>query len=119
MSHLTVLDLIECSFASAVPYILPSHYTYPDLEQRKIGGPKRIAGDLIAAAQWLDPDAARQWVFAQCKSVGEGDGSRQIWSMDTWNQLKSQMSFISSAGRFEQPTRDLAQSLREKMDAEE
>ncbi|KAJ9491098.1 hypothetical protein VN97_g2164 [Penicillium thymicola] len=119
ISRLTALELIDCSVASALPYILPSHHAYPNLEQRRTSGPQRIAGDLIAAAQWLDSDAARQWVFSQCKNVGEGDGSRQIWSVDTWNQLKSQMSFISSDRRFEQQTRDLAQSLREKMEAED
>ncbi|CAI7660058.1 unnamed protein product [Penicillium bialowiezense] len=119
ISRLTALELIDCSVASALPYILPFHHAYPDLEQRRAGGPQRIAGDLFAAACWLEPDVARKWVFNQCKIIGEGDGSCQIWSMDTWNQLKSQMSFISSDWRFEQPTRDLAQSLREKMEAED
>lgn len=85
-----------------------------------MGGPRRITGDLIAAAYWLETDKIRKFVFRQCKNnVSSGPGCRTYWNMNTWNQLKSQLSFISSSDRFEQQIRDLAQSLREKMESEE
>ncbi|KAJ5352017.1 hypothetical protein N7452_000991 [Penicillium brevicompactum] len=120
ISRLTALELMDCSCACALPYLLPNHVSYPNLEVHKMGGPRRITGDLIAAAYWLETDKIRKFVFRQCKNnVSSGVGCRTYWNMNTWNQLKSQMSFISSSERFEHQIRDLAQSLREKMESEE
>ncbi|KAF5131128.1 hypothetical protein E5D57_007477 [Metarhizium anisopliae] len=118
ISRLTSLDLIDCSIASALGYILPTHYAYPDLNKRPQGGPNRIEADLIAAAQWLEPDQPRQWVYNQCRSTAVGDGMRQIWNMDKWNLFKEQLSFFSSDERFSQDARRLAKSLREKMETQ-
>ncbi|KAJ5333009.1 hypothetical protein MYU51_005281 [Penicillium brevicompactum] len=119
ISRLTALELLDCSSACALPYLLPNHVSYPNLEVHKMGGPRRITGDLIAAAHWLETDKIRKFVFRQCKNNVSSDGCRTYWNMNTWNQLKSQMSFISSSDRFEQQIRVLAQSLREKMESEE
>lgn len=120
ISRLTALKVMDCSEACALGYILPTYSGYPNLEVHKKGGPRRITGDLIAAAHWLDPDDIRKWVFNQCKSnIGEGKRCYVKWTMETWNAVKAQLSFVSSDARFEQEIRDLAQSLKEKMEAEE
>jgi hypothetical protein len=102
-----------------VPYLLPSHHAYPNLENREKHGHERIVGDLLAAAQWLEPEDARRWVYSQCQSAGEGDGTpSQIWNLTNWRQLKEQMAFIEADERFSQKTQTLARQLRENMDAQ-
>lgn len=121
ISRLTTLGLIDCSFISALFYILPSAHTYPDLKERKIGGPRRIASDLVAASHWLISDQACQWVYMQCRRVEamEGNALDRVWSMENWRQWKSQVSFFATDGRFSEETCLLARSLGEKMDAQE
>lgn len=114
IARLTTLDLIDCSAVSALSYIVPSANTYPDLKERKDGGPRRIAGDLVAASQWLVPDQARRWVYEQCKA-----NAGEVWTMQNWGQWKEQLSFIAGDERFGEETRALAGSLREKMNAQE
>ncbi|KAM5354691.1 hypothetical protein ACJ41O_001338 [Fusarium nematophilum] len=111
ISRLTILNLVDCSNVSALLYILPSSHVYPDLEERKIGGPNRIAGDLVAASQWLVEDQARGWVYGQCKA-----NTSEVWTMENWGQWREQMSFIAGDGRFGDETRALAGLLKEGMD---
>lgn len=106
--------MIDCSEVSALPYILPGFYTYPDLDERKVGGPQRIAGDLLAASQWLMPDEARKRVYEHCKA---GDGEN--WTIQKWAQWKEQLAFINGDERFGDETRALAGLLKEKMDGQE
>lgn len=117
IARLTILGLIDCSTVSALSYILPSSPTYPDLQDRKVGGPQRIASDLIAASQWLSPDQALQWVYEQCKKAEANDGSRKMWTMDRWHQWRDQLSFFAGQESFSKETRSLAQALCEKMAA--
>ncbi|KAM4056755.1 hypothetical protein HRG_003621 [Hirsutella rhossiliensis] len=113
IARLTTLDLIDCSAVSALSYILPSALTYPDLKERKKGGPQRIAADLVAASQWLAPDQARSWVYKQCKA----NAGEALWTMQNWGQWKEQLSFIAGDERFGDETRALARSLGDKMNA--
>lgn len=108
------MDLIDCRAVSALSYLLPSAHTYPDLEERKVGGPHRIAGDLLAASQWLVPAEARGWVYRQCKAE-----AGEPWTMRNWELWKQQMSFIAGDERFGSETRTLAASIKDKMDADE
>lgn len=105
--------MIDCSEVSALSYILPGFYTYPDLEERKLGGPQRIEGDLVAASQWLMPDDVRKWVYEHCKVADE------TWTMQKWAQWKEQLSFINGDERFGDEARALAGLLKEKMDGQE
>ncbi|KLU91502.1 hypothetical protein MAPG_10020, partial [Magnaporthiopsis poae ATCC 64411] len=54
IARLSVSGIIDCSHVTALRNLLPSSPTYPDLEARKVGGARRLAGDLFAAAHWLD-----------------------------------------------------------------
>ncbi|KAG8424706.1 hypothetical protein J3458_001478 [Metarhizium acridum] len=115
ISRLTSLDLIDCGMASALEYILPAHHAYSDIDKRPQGGPKRIEADLIAAAQWIEPDQPPQWVYNQCRTTA---GTRKIWGMHNWNLFKEELSFFGTDERFSQETRRLAESLRQKMETQ-
>lgn len=119
VARLTTSELIDCSFLCALGLILPSSQVYPDLEERKIGGPHRITGDLIAGSQWLAAERERRWVYAQCKKADEVYGVRDMWSLQRWDQWKQQLEFIVEDERFLEEAHLVAQSLREKMIAQE
>ncbi|KJZ74492.1 hypothetical protein HIM_06088 [Hirsutella minnesotensis 3608] len=114
IARLTTLELLDCSHSTALRYILPSSIWYPDLEERKQGGPLRIAADLAAASHWLEPDTARKWVFGQCKA-----NAGREWNMENWEEWRKQMAFIAGDERFADETRALAASLRDKLNAQE
>ncbi|KAK2612023.1 hypothetical protein QQS21_001988 [Conoideocrella luteorostrata] len=114
IARLTTSGLVDCSDSAALYNILTSAYTYPDLEERRIGGPNRIAGDLMAASQWLASDQMRKWLYEQCKAEG-GEGVHKIWTMQNWQNWRNQMSFIQGDERFGAEIRALAESLAEKM----
>ncbi|XHF99539.1 hypothetical protein AWENTII_003039 [Aspergillus wentii] len=116
ISRLTVSGLIDCGFLCALGNILPSYAYYPDLNFRKMGGPKRIAGDLMAAAEWiLKPDAGR-YVYKQClKREKTINLPREIWSMENWNEWKVQVDWIARDERFSAEARDIARQMTQAM----
>ncbi|QUC21017.1 uncharacterized protein UV8b_05258 [Ustilaginoidea virens] len=116
VARITTQDLIDCSDSTALLHILPRSHTYPDLEQRKMGGPRRLAADVEAAAQWLLPDPSRRWVRQQCR---EGNSSGGVWTEPNWRRWKEQFSLFAGDQRLPEATRSLAASLRHKMDAED
>lgn len=93
---------------------MPSSSNYPDLEKRKIGGPNRVSGDAIAAAQWIMwPDEGR-FVYQQCKKLHE-TGPRAMWSQERWELWKEQFAFIAGDERFTPKARVAAKLSREQM----
>jgi len=119
MARLTALELIDCGFLCALGDILPASPFYPDLEERKIGGPNRISGDVIAGAQWLLwPDEGR-YVYQQCKKVETISGPRTMWSMERWNQWKDQLKWVAEDERFGAQARHVARMARHQMMAYE
>lgn len=93
---------------------MPSSSTYPDLEKRKIGGPNRVSGDAIAAAQWIIwPDEGR-FVYQQCKKLHE-TGPRAMWSQYRWEVWKEQFAFIAGDERFTPKARVAAKLSSEQM----
>ncbi|EQB57551.1 hypothetical protein CGLO_02308 [Colletotrichum gloeosporioides Cg-14] len=114
IARITALGLINCGFLSALGDIMPSSSAYPDLEKRKIGGPNRISGDAIAAAQWVMwPDEGR-FVFQQCKKLHE-TGSRAMWSQERWGVWKEQFTIIAGDERFTPKARVAAKLSRKQM----
>ncbi|KAK1848591.1 hypothetical protein CCHR01_08789 [Colletotrichum chrysophilum] len=114
IARITTLGLINCGFLSALGDIMPSSSTYPDLEKRKIGGPNRVSGDAIAAAQWIMwPDEGR-FVYQQCKKLNE-TGPRAMWSQERWEVWKEQFAFIAGDERFTPKARVAAKLSREQM----
>ncbi|KAI8303328.1 hypothetical protein K4K61_007185 [Colletotrichum sp. SAR11_59] len=114
IARITALGLINCGFLSALGDIMPSSSTYPDLEKRKLGGPNRVSGDAIAAAQWIMwPDEGR-FVYQQCKKLDE-TGPRAMWSQERWEVWKEQFGFIAGDERFTPKARVAAKLSREQM----
>ncbi|KAJ0273996.1 hypothetical protein COL940_009592 [Colletotrichum noveboracense] len=114
IARITTLGLINCGFLSALGDIMPSSSIYPDLEKRKIGGPNRVSGDAIAAAQWIMwPDEGR-FVYQQCKKLNE-TGPRAMWSQERWEVWKEQFAFIAGDERFTPKARVAAKLSREQM----
>ncbi|VUC26063.1 unnamed protein product [Clonostachys rosea] len=120
VARLTTSSLIDCGDLCALSNILPSSSAYPDLGERKVGGPKRIEGDLLAGSHWISSEQACRWVYEQCKATEAKKGRfYDLWNMKTWNELKGQLSYIMGDERFSTESRQLAKSLREKMDSQE
>ncbi|KZZ93735.1 hypothetical protein AAL_05451 [Moelleriella libera RCEF 2490] len=111
MAQLTTLDLIDCRSASALNYILPSFYAYPDLDQRGQDGTRRIAADLEAAAQWLLPDDARTWVRRRCM-----ENAGELWTEGNWDIWRQQLAFFANDERFPAATRALAAAIQAKIE---
>ncbi|KAL8388920.1 hypothetical protein RB595_009023 [Gaeumannomyces hyphopodioides] len=120
IARLTVSGLIDCSYVSALANLLPSSPTYPDLGARKAGGPRRLAGDLLAASHWLADGGARRWVYERCMATeAPGDGENgPTWSKRSWADWKSQLAALADIDGFPAEARDLALSMRAKMEAE-
>jgi len=117
IARITTLGFIDCGFLCALGDILPSSRNYPDLEKRKIGGPNRIGGDVIAGAQWIMwPDEGR-FVYQQCKKVDKLDGPRAMWSMERWRQWKDQFAFVAGDDRFDSKARLVAKLAGQQMTA--
>jgi hypothetical protein len=94
---------------------LPYSRNYTDLEKRKIGGPNRIGGALIAGAQWIIwPDEGR-FVYQQCKMFDKVNGPRAMWSMERWQQWKGQFAWVAGDVRFDSKARLMAKLARQQM----
>jgi Protein of unknown function (DUF3632) len=117
IARITASGFIDCSFLCALGDILPSSRHYPDLEKRRIGGPKRIGGDVIAGAQWILRRDEGRFVYRQCKPVERVDGPRAMWSMERWRQWKDQLAFVAGDQRFESKARLVAQLASQQMAA--
>lgn len=92
---------------------------YNDWEERE-DGPSRIEGDLIAAQYWLAEEKERQWVYEKCmKGEIKSYYRLNLWKQENWATWKSQMEFIATDKRFTVEARDLATSLKTKMEAQE
>ncbi|KAL8364884.1 hypothetical protein RB595_003933 [Gaeumannomyces hyphopodioides] len=121
IARLTVSGLIDCSHVSALGNLLPSSPTYPDLGARKAGGTRRLTGDLFAASHWLADDGTRRWVYERCMAVeglGDDDENCLTWSKRGWADWKSQLAILADIDGFPAEARDLALSLRAKMETE-
>jgi hypothetical protein len=94
LARITAYGFIDCSFRCALGDIQPSSRHYPDLEKRRIGGPKR---DVIAGAQWILRRDRGRFVYRQCKQVEKVDGPRAMWSMERWRQWKDQLAFVAES----------------------
>ncbi|KAH7119919.1 hypothetical protein B0J11DRAFT_534869 [Dendryphion nanum] len=115
IARLTTLNLIDCGFLCALGNIVPSSYNYPDFKTRKIGGPNRVGGDVIAGAQWiLWPDEGA-YVYQQCKKVEKIEGLRTMWSMERWNVWKEQFAFVTGDERFDTQARAVAKVVGRQM----
>ncbi|EGN96878.1 hypothetical protein SERLA73DRAFT_185094 [Serpula lacrymans var. lacrymans S7.3] len=115
IARITTSGLIDCGFLCALGDILPSSNNYPDLEKRKIGGPNRVSGDVIAGAQWIIwPDEGR-FVYEQCKKVDKVDGPRTMWSMERWGMWKDQLAFVAGDERFNSEARLVAKLAGQRM----
>lgn len=115
MARLTSSGLIDCGFLCALSDILPSSRDYPDLEKRKVGGPNRISGDVIAGAQWLLWPEQGRYVYQECKKRENIDSSRQMWCRTNWKEWKEQLEFIAGDERFGQQARLVARLARDQM----
>lgn len=115
IARLTSSGLIDCGFLSALNDILPSSQNYPNLEKRRVGGPNRIGGDVIAGAQWLLWPEQGQYVYQECRKKDNIDGPRQIWSVQSWKQWKEQFEFVAGDERFGQQARRVSRLAWDKM----
>ncbi|TEA09872.1 hypothetical protein C8034_v011598 [Colletotrichum sidae] len=114
VARITALGISNLAFLSALGDILPSHPLYPDLEERKIGGPNRVSGDTVAAAQWMMwPDEGR-FAYQQCKNLRE-TGPRSMWHPERWQQWKVQFAFVEGDERFTPKARLAAKLARQQM----
>ncbi|OJJ85929.1 uncharacterized protein ASPGLDRAFT_122491 [Aspergillus glaucus CBS 516.65] len=115
IARLTSSGLINCSVLCALADILPSSQSYPDLEKRKVGGPNRVGGDVIAGAQWVLWPGQGQYVYQECRKKDDIDGPRQMWSMQHWKQWKEQFEFVAGDERFGEQARLVARLARHQM----
>ncbi|KAI1878250.1 uncharacterized protein JN550_000432 [Neoarthrinium moseri] len=115
IARITALGLIDCSFLSALGDIVPSSRNYVDLEQRKVGGPNRLAGCAVAAAQWVMWPGEGLFVYQQCKKVEKVSGPRDMWSRERWELWKEQFTFVSEDERFDPEARLVCKLSREQM----
>lgn len=108
-----LIDVVGCYSSCALHNILPSSLCYPDLKERVQGGPRRIAGELIAGAYWLETDEACSLFYEHCKEGGQDeDDSCGVWSLKGWDELKSQMVFIAEELKFGPDDLELAEEMR-------
>jgi hypothetical protein len=115
IARITALGYIDCSSLCALYDILPSSYDYPDFKTRKIGGPNRVSGDVIAGAQWIMwPDEGR-FVYQQCKLTAKTDSRWEMWSIDRWKQWKDQLAFVAGDERFTSKARLVARLAGQQM----
>jgi hypothetical protein len=115
IARITASGFIDCAFLCALGDILPSARNYPDLEKRKIGGPNRIGGDVIAGAQWVIRQDEGRFVYRQCKEVEKVDGPRAMWSQERWSLWKDQLAFVAGDERFNSEARRVARLAGQKM----
>ncbi|KAH8684212.1 hypothetical protein BGZ60DRAFT_367016 [Tricladium varicosporioides] len=118
MSRLTVTKLVDCSFLCALQYLDPSAPHYPNLQERKIGGPNRIGGDLIAGSEWILRPEVGPWVYQECKKFEKVDDmgdSWDMWCMQNWRMWKRQLAFVVGDKRFSDEVRVVADRTGKRM----
>jgi hypothetical protein len=109
--------LIDLGSLCALGFIIPSSRFYPDFKERKIGGPNRVGGDVIAGAQWILWPKECAYVYQQCKKVHKIEDVGDMWSMERWNIWKDQFAFVAKDQRFDAKAQEEAKLARERMSA--
>ncbi|KAF2667164.1 hypothetical protein BT63DRAFT_458128 [Microthyrium microscopicum] len=102
LARITTLGLLDCGFLSALDDILPPSRDYPDMQQRKIGGPNRLAGS---------------YVYKMCKKTETVNEPREMWSMERWNTWKEQYIMIAKDDKFYHEARVVAKLAVQQMES--
>jgi hypothetical protein len=113
--RLTVGGFTDMGFRCSLQYILPDDYRYPDLSTHKIGGPRRIGGDILAGAHWvLHPENAT-YVYEECQKKETVSMPREIWCKEHWRIWKHQLQWVIDDERFEDIVKEVAKQSLEMM----
>ncbi|PWY83394.1 hypothetical protein BO70DRAFT_361513 [Aspergillus heteromorphus CBS 117.55] len=117
IARITALDLINCDFMCSLGLIIPSHSWYPDLEDGNAEGFNWVAGQVIAAVQWLLRPEVGRYVYQQCRNADTvaSDDRRVIWSLEKWGQWKEQLARVGEEQRFGVHARELAKLACQRM----